>query len=110
MTRDEFILLINETQDFIASGRPNRPGTKLAATYITIHNTDNTDVGADAVAHSKFVRNTGFYVLPSGKKDLVSWHYTVDNLRVIQQLPIDEVAFHAKSGNAKSIGIEVCMN
>lgn len=110
MTRDDFAQLLNLSKEFIAVGRPNRPGTLLAGNFITIHNTDNTDHGADAKAHSKFVRNTGFFPLPSGKKDVVSWHFTVDDHQVIQQLPITEVAFHAKSGNKQSVAIEVCMN
>lgn len=110
MTRDEFAGLVNISTELIAPGRPNRPGTKILPRYMTIHNTDNTDAGADAAAHSKFVRNTGYYVLPSGKKDFVSWHYTVDDGRVIQQMPVDEEAYHAKSGNSQSLGIEVCMN
>lgn len=110
MTRDEFIALINETQELIPVEKHNRSGMKIAPAYITIHNTDNDSKGADAVAHSKFVRNTGFYTLPSGKKDWVSWHFTVDDKRAIQQLPIDEEAYHAKSGNSQSIAIEVCMN
>lgn len=110
MTREEFLQQLNETQEFIPTTQHNRPGTKINPTHITIHNTDNSDRGADAAAHSKFVRNTGFYTLPSGKKDWVSWHFTVDDSRTIQQLPIDEEAFHAKNGNATSIAIEVCMN
>ncbi|MDZ7894708.1 MAG: N-acetylmuramoyl-L-alanine amidase [Sphingobium sp.] len=46
----------------------------------------------------------------SGAKIWVSWHYTVDDRCVIKQLPINEMAYHAKKGNGTSIAIEVCMN
>ena len=49
------------SEELIAPGRPNRPGTKINPTYITIHNTANSNEGADADAHSRFVRNKGYY-------------------------------------------------
>lgn len=97
------------TVDLIPKGRPNRPGTKLSPSKITIHNTDNASAGANAKAHAKFVKTTGYYLL-NGKKHYVSWHYTVDDGAVYQHLPINEVGWHAGSGNSKSIGIEICMN
>lgn len=111
MTRDELQLALNLSQDFIPAGRQNRPGTAIQPTHLTIHNTSNTSKGADALAHAKFVKNTGHYILASGKKNWVSWHFTVDDKRVVQHLPVHERALHAgPSGNASSIGIEVCMN
>ena len=44
-----------------------------------------------------------------GKK-LGSWHYTVDDIKVIKQLPINEKGWHAGKGNSSSIGIEICMH
>ena len=55
------------------------------------------------------MRNKGHYIL-GGRKRRVSWHYTVDDKRVIQQLPIRELAYHAGRGNRKSIAIETCMH
>lgn len=97
-------------QEFIAVGRPNRPGRAIQPTSITMHNTSNTSPGADARAHSRFVRNTGHYVLPSGRKNWVSWHYTVDDNVAIQHLPNTEMGWHAGPANGSSIGIEVCMH
>ena len=94
----------------IAPGKKNRPGIKIVPTHITIHNTDNTDAGADAAAHSGFVRNTGYYVLKSGKKNWVSWHFTVDDKAAIRHLPSNELGYHAGPGNAVSVAIEICMN
>jgi N-acetylmuramoyl-L-alanine amidase CwlA len=105
--------MVNIIKDFIPEGRPNRPGRKINPTHVTIHNTSNTRAGADAKAHSRFVRETGYYEVGSGptkKKNFVSWHFTVDDKSVYQHLPIDENGWHAGSGNSKSIGIEICMN
>ncbi|WP_064198430.1 MULTISPECIES: N-acetylmuramoyl-L-alanine amidase family protein [Emticicia] len=112
MNRTEFGQQLNLAEDLIAIGRRNRPETPLAPTFITIHNTDNPSAGADALAHARFLKMTGYYIHPrgSGNKVWVSWHYTVDDFRIIKHIPISELAFHAKSGNSKSIGIEICMN
>lgn len=93
----------------IAAGRPNRPGRSMSPSHLTIHNTSNDGAGADAAAHARFVTETGFYEL-NGEKRHVSWHYTVDDRRVVKHLPVNEVGFHAGRGNAKSIGIEICMH
>lgn len=97
-------------EELIAPGRPNRPGTPIAPRFVTVHNTSNTGSRADAAAHSRFVRNTGFYTLASGRRNFVSWHYTVDDLRAIKHLPINERAIHAGAANGVSIGIEICMH
>jgi len=44
------------------------------------------------------------------KKNWVSWHYTVDDKRVVKHLPTNEKGWHAGPGNQESIGIEICMN
>ncbi|MFA0812215.1 peptidoglycan recognition protein family protein [Microbulbifer epialgicus] len=96
--------------ELIDEGRPNRSGVPIRPEYLTIHNTSNTGSRADAKAHSKWVRKTGYYILRSGKKNWVSWHYTVDDMRVIQQLPASEKGWHAGKGNGVSLGIEICMH
>jgi N-acetylmuramoyl-L-alanine amidase CwlA len=110
MNRQELGRSLNLIEELIAAGRPNRPGQRIAPRSVTIHNTSNTGSRADAKAHSRFVRNTGFYTLPSGKKNFVSWHYTVDDACAIKHLPINERAFHAGAANGVSIGIEICMH
>lgn len=100
---------VEVTREFVEVGRPNRPRTPLRPRSVTIHNTDNAGRGAGAKAHSRFVREQGFYI-HKGEKKWVSWHYTVDDKHVIQQLPVNERAWHAGAGNAESIGIEICMN
>ena len=70
--------------------------------YITLHDTGNPARGANALNHAKYLKNG-----PS-----VSWHYTVDDIRVVQHLPDSESAWHTgtNKGNTTSIGIEVCIN
>ncbi|WP_020177549.1 N-acetylmuramoyl-L-alanine amidase [Methylopila sp. M107] len=93
-------------QDFIPITNSNRPRTPRTPTAITIHNTDNANVGAGAAAHAKYVKGA------DAVKREVSWHYTVDDEAVYQSLPDEEVGWHAASsaGNAVSIGVEICMN
>lgn len=106
MRIDEAYAELKVVQDFIPAGNSNRPGRKLAATAITIHNTDNEDAGANAAAHAKYQKGA------DARRRKVSWHFTVDDKGVFQSLPINEVGQHAGSreGNATSIGIEICMN
>ena len=106
MRIDEAYSRLCIVQDFIPAGNSNRPGNTLAATSITIHNTDNTDAGANAAAHAKYQKGA------DARKRKVSWHFTVDDTSVYQSLPINEVGWHtsSKNGNATSIGIEICMN
>ncbi len=110
MTRQELLESINLSEELIAAGRGNRPGDTIKVSRLTIHNTDNTDKGANAKAHSSFVRLTGYYMIKD-KKNWVSWHYTVDDSRAIQQLPANERAYHAgSSANSSSLAMEICMN
>jgi N-acetylmuramoyl-L-alanine amidase CwlA len=106
MQIDEAYGKLNIVQDFIPAGNSNRPGKKLAATSITIHNTDNDSPGANAAAHAKYQKGA------DARNRKVSWHFTVDDKSVYQSLPTNEIGWHAASakGNATSIGIEICMN
>lgn len=110
MRRGELGESLNLEIELIPAGRPNRPGVPINIEKVTVHNTSNTNRGADAKNHSKWVRETGFYTLPNGEKNYVSWHYTVDDKRVIKHLPISEKGWHAGRGNSSSIGIEICMH
>lgn len=109
MTRQEFAALLNLEENIVPIGRRNRPGHLNVPKFVTIHNTDNSNTGADARAHGRFLINTGHYML-NGKQHWVSWHYSVDDKRIVKHLPLNEKAFHAASANGQSIAIEVCMN
>lgn len=110
MERSEIGRSLNLSEMMIARGRRNRPGVRIRPTSITIHNTDNDNAGADASAHGRWVTKTGFYML-KGKEHWVSWHYSVDDERVVKHLPINEAGYHAgRPANLSSIAIEICMN
>ncbi|MEH7299714.1 N-acetylmuramoyl-L-alanine amidase [Neobacillus drentensis] len=90
-----------------ASKTKTRPGIKMVPTFITIHETDNTNAGADAEAHANLQLR--------GNDRTASWHLQVDDRQIIQSVPFDEVAWAAGdgrngSGNLTSIHIEMCVN
>ena len=96
-------------KDFIPEGRNNRPGHTLEPEYITIHDTGNTSRGAGAEMHAQYLKSDNAANAP------VSWHFTVDENKIYQHLPLDENGWHAGDGsngpgNRKSIGIEICEN
>ncbi len=101
--------MVQIIQDLIPKGRRNRPGYRLDPKYITIHDTANTQSGADAKAHASYVKSAAAAAIP------VSWHYTVDDKVIYQHLPLNENGWHAGdgangTGNRQSIGIEICEN
>lgn len=86
--------------------KAKRPGYKMAAKYITVHDTGNDSKGANAKMHNSYVHNNA----PNP-----SWHFTVDDKEIYQHLPLDENGWHAGDGtngkgNRESIGVEICMN
>jgi N-acetylmuramoyl-L-alanine amidase len=95
----------------IPASNANRPGRKLwggKPAFVTVHETSNYSVGADAEMHRKFVAN-------GGGEHGVSFHYVVDDTEAIHLIPDDEVAWHAGDGsngpgNNSSIAIETCVN
>src|SRR5262245_53266027 len=68
---DEAYAELNIVQDWIPPGSSNRPGKRLVPTSITIHNADNSEVGADAAAHAKYQKSA------DASMREVSWHFTV---------------------------------
>lgn len=82
-----------------------RPGAKMTPSSITIHETDNTQVRANARAHALLQAN--------GNPRQASWHLQVDDEpEVYQSLPFTEAAYHSGTykGNYSSIAIEMCVN
>lgn len=105
ITRESAVARLGLVEDFLPSSAPNRPGKKLRATFITVHNTANASAGADALMHARYLRSD------DAKSRRVSWHFTVDDVRVVQHLPTRETGWHAgPDGNLASIGVEVCEN
>lgn len=72
--------------------------------YITIHETGNTNKGANALNHVKYI-NSG---------SSATWHYTVDSEQVIQHFEDSVQCWHSGDGrgdgNLNSIGVEMCVN
>ncbi|MCF8019014.1 MAG: N-acetylmuramoyl-L-alanine amidase [Vallitaleaceae bacterium] len=83
------------------SNTTSRPQIKMVPKYITVHNTGNSK--ANARQNSTYVDTATGYV---------SWHFTVDDKDIFQELPLNETAWHAGDsrgqGNMASIGIEIC--
>ncbi len=82
-----------------------RPGMKMTPTSITDHETDNTNVRANARAHALLQKN--------GNRRQASWHFQVDDEpEVYQSIPVDEIAYHSgsRSGNYHSVSVERCVN
>jgi|SRR5690625_260139 len=74
--------------------------------YITIHETDNTDKGANATAHGKLQAR--------GNPREASWHYSVDDEKIVQSFEHSAQCWHSgkgrDKGNLNSIAIEICVN
>lgn len=90
-----------------SSNKRTRPGTKRNPRSITIHETDNTNVRANALAHARLQYN--------GNARQASWHYQVDDEpEIYKSVPENEVAYAAGDGggpgNTYSIQIEICVN
>lgn len=70
--------------------------------YITIHETANTGVGANAEAHANFINNGS----------METWHYTVDDKHAIKHYYHTTSCWAAGTynGNTKSINIEMAIN
>ncbi|MBM6622684.1 peptidoglycan DD-metalloendopeptidase family protein [Micrococcaceae bacterium RIT802] len=75
-----------------------------ACTSITVHETANTDVGADAQAHADLQTN--------GTVRQASWHITVDDVEAIRSFPNTAQCWHAGTdeGNRNSVAVEICVN
>lgn len=100
--------------------KDTRPGiTRSKIEWIVYHETGNTNFMADAAGHTRYIQNG-----PRG----VSWHFSVDDHKIYQHIPIHEVAWHAGDGtrpkgewskdgvpllgggNMSGIGIETCVH
>lgn len=75
--------------------------------YVTVHQTGNTDRGANAQMHANYQTNG------AGGRE-ASWHYQVDDKEAIQSFTHDAQCWHAGdrrgNGNLNSIAVEICIN
>ncbi|MPQ43379.1 N-acetylmuramoyl-L-alanine amidase [Clostridium tarantellae] len=83
-------------------------GEKINPTYIVIHDTDNRNTGADAIANRNYFANH--------KDAKASAHYVVDEDSVVQALEENWKGWHigdgnnSKINNDNTIAIELCVN
>ena len=81
--------------------------------YIVIHETDNTDKGANALAHYKNLQNNNC--------SMVGAHYFVDDNYIYHVVRDEHTIYHTgkkysnkinrpEVNNSNSIGIEICVN
>lgn len=76
-----------------------RPGMKMNPYYITIHSTAN--LRSSALDERNWLVNTS-----NTRK--ASWHVAVDEHMAVEAIPLNEIAYHAGSGNGISFSIEIC--
>jgi N-acetylmuramoyl-L-alanine amidase len=96
-------------ESIVPENHPIRSHQPMHPLWITIHETANTDPGANAEMHDRYLRSQ------EAINREVLWHATVDQDQIIHHLPWTEVGWHAGDGlhgpgNTQSIGIELCVN
>ncbi len=108
---------INIRKDLIPSRtHARRENKSMRPRYITIHSTQNYSPAADAMQHSRALKNGKLraYKRKGGNRiGYLSWHYSIDQGRVVQHLPDNEQGEHADfdgPGNNYSLGLEMCEN
>jgi hypothetical protein len=94
-------------KDIIKPQEPNIPDERIEGGYqwITVHDTANTAVGANAAMHHRFIQN-------GGGPHAVSFTFAVDSAGAVQILALDQVNYAqgTATGNRTSISIEMCVN
>lgn len=90
-------------KQYIPENKFTRPGYKLEATTLTIHNTRNPN--STAQEERDWLNN-------SLNDSAASWHYCVDEKEAITAIPETEVAWHTgtRNGNYSSLSLKVCMS
>jgi len=108
---------VNIRKDLIPSGTHARRHNKsMKPRYITIHSTQNYSAAADAMQHSRALKNGKLraYKRRGGNRiGYLAWHYSIDQGRVVQHIPDNEQGEHADfdgPGNNYSLGLEMCEN
>ncbi|MGE8004336.1 peptidoglycan recognition protein family protein [Lysinibacillus sp. NPDC093216] len=79
-------------------------GKNNAKKYIVVHETDNTNVGADADAHARLQIN--------GNSREASWHWEVDDKEAVQSFEHFWECWGTGTyvGNSQGIQVEICVN
>lgn len=98
-------------QCWIPDGRFGRQlKLPLHPVAITVHSTESP--GATALNLASLLNRGGIPATTQWNRHRWNiWHYTVDDVRAVQHMPLDEQGEHADhegAGNTTSIGIEMC--
>ena len=88
-------------KNLIENGKQGSGTIRKETKGVTIHDTAQYKKGTGAWWHSEYLKKA----TREG-----SWHYAVDDKEIVQSIPDDRTAWHAKSGNSKTISIEICVN
>ena len=88
-------------QNLLPIGKQGSSDLRKETIGVTIHDTAQYRKGTGAWWHSEYLKKA----TREG-----SWHYAVDDKEVVQSIEDDRTAWHAKKGNDKTIGIEICVN
>jgi N-acetylmuramoyl-L-alanine amidase len=111
-------------KSFIPAGNSNRPGTPATSEgrrWITVHETANPNVGADAEMHRRYTHGSNGYggggYPASGSRPAnegVSFTFVVDQDEIVWLLPLEEKSWQASDGangtGNSSASIEACVN
>lgn len=93
--------------DLVPASQTNqRPGIPMDPDRWIQHETGNTSPGADAYAEAGYLHSGA-----DGQQ--LSYHFAVDDIRAVQLVPVDEVAWHGGDGdgpcNYQGIACELCV-
>lgn len=91
-----------EIREQLVSSRDRTWDGVSACTSITVHETANVRVGADAQSHADLQSD--------GNVRQASWHIQVDDREAIRSFPDEVRCWHAGKAAADSIAIEICVN
>jgi len=95
-------------QQLVPGGLTNNPNMPLKSiSYVTIHNADTYNLTANAQASANYLTN-------NSQGSQASWHYTADDIHVMQSFDDSQECWHAGDGagpgNTTSIAIEISTN
>lgn len=91
-----------DSTSILPRGRVN-PNITIKPNSMTIHNTSNPNATADG--HRRFLLNHNKANATGAE---TSWHFTVDDVEIVQHMDTSKKAYHAGKANNSSIGIEIC--
>lgn len=103
--------MVTIKQDIVSNSLLNNKtyGTGNPRTKLVVHQTGNTDKGADAQMHADYQHNG------AGGRE-ASWHIQSDDKEIIQSYPFTYRCYHASTGNSSNggnmvgIGWEIAIN